>query len=240
MKTLIDIGFDFQAEAGGRDSDRYSPTLQEYHRILWSKPLPNGNVFRLIKISENRLYHKSDLGEFFLSSDRAIATFTRRENLKNIISQVSTDEIENFYQLSNTIGGIVIWPCNRINNKITINGDRGFNRKISDRFDLTIECVRRYYQSETSPLYETFKRYSNFFSLFNDFKGYIDFFLLQDIVSSDYSTVKIATPFDNFNTPPVPSCIEEYLIYKDNTIKFLEARNARIANLYEPSNTKWA
>ena len=33
VRKIIDIGFDFKAEAGGRDSDRYSPTLQEYHRI---------------------------------------------------------------------------------------------------------------------------------------------------------------------------------------------------------------
>ena len=48
---MIDINFDFQAEAGvdkngvQRDSDKYSPTLQEYHRILWSKPLPSGKMF---------------------------------------------------------------------------------------------------------------------------------------------------------------------------------------------------
>jgi hypothetical protein len=61
MKTLIDVNFDFQAEAGGRDSDRWSPTLQEYHRILWSKPLPNGKIFALKTIGQNRLYHKSDV-----------------------------------------------------------------------------------------------------------------------------------------------------------------------------------
>ena len=49
--SVIDVGFDFQGEAGldragvQRDSDKYSPTLQEYHRILWSKPLPNGKLF---------------------------------------------------------------------------------------------------------------------------------------------------------------------------------------------------
>jgi hypothetical protein len=235
MEKLLDINFDFKAEASGRDSDRYSPTLQEYHRILWSKPLPNGVMFTLVKISENRLYHKSELGEFFLSSDRVITTFSKWKRLKHIISQISKNEIENFYKIANTIGGIVIWPSNRINHKMTINGERGFNRKISDRFDLTIECIRRYYQGKYSPLYEIFKRYSDFFSLFDDFRGYIDFFLLQDIVTDDYSTVNIAMPFDNFNRSPVPNCLEEYLNYKRNTIKFIESRNIRIKNLYEKS-----
>lgn len=65
----IDIYFDFRKESKARDPDRWSPTLQEYHRIVWSKPLPNGKIFTLNKISQNRLYHKSELSEFYLSSD---------------------------------------------------------------------------------------------------------------------------------------------------------------------------
>ena len=238
MSKLIDVNFDFQAEAGNhlngkqRDPDKYSHTLQEYNRILWSKQLPSGYVFTLCKISENRLYHKSELGEFFLSSDRAIATFTRRKRLEHIIAQISKDEIEKFYKIADTIGGIVIWPSNKIDGKMTIKGERGFNHKVSDRLDLTVECIRRYYRNDNSPLFETLKRYSNFFSLFVDFKGYVNFFLLQDIVSDDYATVKMATYFDDFNTSPIPSCVDEYLIYKDNIIKFVELRNARISNLY--------
>ena len=53
------------------------------------------------------------------------------------------------------------------------------------------------------------QRCSTFFSLFVDFKGYIDFFLLQDIVADNYSTVKIATTFDDFNTSAVQSCLED-------------------------------
>jgi hypothetical protein len=233
MSNLIDTRYNFQAELGRRDADRYSTKLQEYHRILWSKPLPNGKEFILDKISQNRLRHKSELGEFFLSSDRAIATFSRWKKTKHIISQIPIAEIEKFRHIKDTIGGIVIWPSNRIDGKTTINGERGFNQKISDRLDLTIECIRRYYTYEDSPLYETLKRYSDFFSLFDDFKGYIDFFLLQDIVSDDYSYVKISEPFDNFKTSPVPKSVEEYLIYKDSTILFVEARNTRIANLYQ-------
>ena len=85
---MIDTNFDFQAEVNGRDSDRYSPTLQEYHRILWSKPLPSRQMFNLTKISNNRLYHKSELGEFILSSDRAVPTFSTWKRLEQIIAQI--------------------------------------------------------------------------------------------------------------------------------------------------------
>jgi hypothetical protein len=228
----IDVNFDFQAEANGRDSDRYSPTLQEYHRLLWCKLLPNGKMFDLTKINANRLYHKSKLGEFTLSSDRAIATFSTWKRLAHIISSVPKEKLDSFVRLTDTIGGIVLWPSNKIDGLPTINAERGFNNKIVDRLDITIECIRLYYMGEASPLYETFTRYGDFFSLFGDFKGYIDFFLLQDAVSEDYSSVKIAKPFDNFRSSPIPSNIDEYAEYMGDTMRFIEDRNKRIASLY--------
>ena len=132
------------------------------------------------------------------------------------------------FGLLDTIGGIVIWPSNKINGFQTINGARGFNRQIVDRLDLTIECIRRFYLGETSPLYETFLRYNDFFQLFDDFKGYIDFFLLQDYVTEDYMSVKIAEPFDDFRSTPIPKTVDEYLSYMNMTSELIEARNQGI------------
>ena len=224
----LDPTYNFQAETEPHDADRYSSTLQEYHRILWSKPLPNGKMFKLEKISQNRLYHKSDLGEFYLSSDRAIPSFSKWKKMEHIIRKIPKDRLDNFLNLSNTIGGIIIWPSNRIGTYQTINGARGFNSLISDRLDLTIECIRRYYLDENSPLYDTFKRYDDFFRIFEDFKGYVDFFLFQDAVSSDYSLVKIAPPFDNFESIPLPKTVDEYIQYLDFTEGLVKARNKRI------------
>jgi len=59
MSTLIDIKFNFLAETGGRDPDRYSLTLRKYHKILWSKQLPNGKNFELSDSQkDHHLYHK--------------------------------------------------------------------------------------------------------------------------------------------------------------------------------------
>jgi hypothetical protein len=98
--------------------------------------------------------------------------------------------------------------------------------------DLTIECIRRYYLDQDSPLYDTFKRYDDFFRLFDDFKGYVNFFLFQDAVSSDYSTVKIAPPFDNFETVPIPKTTDEYMRYTNYTEELIRARNKRIEKLF--------
>ena len=122
----------------------------------------------------------------------------------------------------------MIFPGNRVNNKMTINGARGCNRIISDRFDLTIECVRRYYLNQSSPLGETLSRYSDFFALFRNFEGYVNFFLLQDLVEADNSTVKFFMPFDDFKTPSVPKTVEEYVEFRWRSIAFIEARNRRI------------
>ena len=42
-------------------------------------------------------------------------------------------------------------------------------QQIADPFDLTLECIRRHYLGETSPLAETLRRYEQFFALFEDF-----------------------------------------------------------------------
>ena len=44
---MIDITFDFRSDSKGKDPDAYSPTLNAYHRALWSKELMplNGRIF---------------------------------------------------------------------------------------------------------------------------------------------------------------------------------------------------
>lgn len=174
------------------------------------------------------LHHKSELGEFFLSSDQIGNTYCNVGKMSHIINQVSKDEMEYFSNLRATIAGHAIFPAKRINNKMTINGARGVNHKIQDRFDLTLECIRRFYNEEDSPLKEVFKRYADFFHLFQDFQGYVDFFLYQDLTEEDYSKVRFWYPFDDFNTPPLPSNLEEYLSYKEKVIDFIKKRNDRI------------
>lgn len=212
-----------------RDADKYSTVLQDYHHFLWSKQLPNGALFQLEKLNNACLLRYSHpLGVMVLSSDRAVATFTRWKRIQHIISKIPRSKLDDFNNTTETIGGIIIWPSTKVDGKSTINGERGFNRKICDRLDLTIECIRRYYVNQSSPLHETFKRYDEFFKLFIDFKGYIDFFLLQDFVNYDYTETSIAPPFDNFESSPVPSTEEEYLAYMEHTTNLINARNIRI------------
>lgn len=124
----------------------------------------------------------------------------------------------------------MVFPGNKIGGKQTINGARGFNAKIADRFDLTLECIRRHYLGQRSPLDQTLARYHDFFALFEDFTGYVEFFLLQDLLTDDRSAVRFVMPFDDFNTPSVPRDGDSYKEYRRVSIEFIEARNRRIAS----------
>lgn len=226
---LIDTTFDVRTDAGGRDPDTYSHTLRAYHRTLWSKPLPSG---QLLHLDDDRpgayLYHQSDAGEFVLASDSVIPTFTRWRSMRHIVEQLSEEENESFRRISYTIGGMMLFPANRVNGKQTINGARGFTRAIADRFDLTLECIRRHYASEKSPLDAVLERYANFFALFESFGGYVNFFMLQDLVGFDGASVQFFMPFDGFSTSSIPGSCDAYRSYRQRTLEFVEARNCRI------------
>ena len=230
MDKFIDITFDFRSDTPpGKDPDALSPTLRSYHKFLWTKPLPNGVLFELDDTKSNvYLYHQSEIGEFFLSSDSAIHTFSRWASMAHIINQLKQGEAEEFRRVGYSMGGMIIFPANRIEGKNTINVARGFHPLIKDRIDLTVECIRRYYKNEKSPLSEVLTRYADFFAIFSDFKGYVEFFLLQDLVTEDFSSIKFFITFEDFKTPVVPKTLDAYLSYKHLTIKFTNERNQRI------------
>jgi hypothetical protein len=230
MDKFIDITFDFRSDTPpGKDPDALSPTLRSYHKFLWSKPLPNGVLFELNDTKSNvYLYHQSELGEFFLSSDSAIHTFSRWASMAHIINQLKQGEAEDFRRVGYSMGGMIIFPANRVEGKNTINVARGFHPLIKDRIDLTVECIRRYYKNGKSPLSAVLTRYADFFAIFGDFKGYVEFFLLQDLVTEDFSSIKFFMPFGDFDTPAVPKTLDAYLYYKRLTIKFTNERNQRI------------
>lgn len=225
---MIDTTFNVYSDARGRDPDSHSPTLRRLHCELWSKRLPNGTMFvlRTDQIG-HYLHHKSELGEFSLSSDSIAHTYRYLKATAQIISEVPEGELESFYALACTIGGYIIFPAKKIDGKATINGTRGMNAKIRDRFDLTLECIRRHYRSENSPLTDVLDRYGSFFQLFGDFDGYVNFFLLQDMVT-DGGAIKFALPFNGFDRNPLPQNLTEYMEYRAAMVAFISGRSQRM------------
>lgn len=178
MGRQIDITFNVYSDTPkGRDPDAHSPTLRRYHKILWSKSLPNGKRFDLTDIVPKAyLYHQSELGEFYLASDAITHSYKNTKSMEHILDQLPSAAIDKLFNTGSTIGSYLVFPAKQIDRKMTINGARGLNHRIKDRFDLTLECIRRHYIGESSPLSDTLQRYGSFFDLFDNFQGYIEFF----------------------------------------------------------------
>ncbi|MEK7856106.1 MAG: hypothetical protein AAB288_08450 [Acidobacteriota bacterium] len=194
---------------------------------MWSKPLPSGDTFELTDQKNGvYLYHNSKLGEYSLGSDAITHSYKNHKRKKWFTEQIP-DEVNELFDTGSTIGAFTLFPNNRVDGQPTINQARGVNGLIDDRFDLTLECIRLFYLGKESPLYDTLFRYSNFFDLFESFESYYQFFLLNDLVDENQN-IEFYLPFDNFETRPVFTGIEEYLIYKKGVMNFIESRNKRI------------
>ena len=167
--------------------------------------------------------------DFRFGSDSIMVTF-RYSNYRYMIDQVrkKVPDYKQYYEdlirRTYTIGGTIIFP----KHPSSMNQNKGTNKLISDRWDLTLECIRKYYIGEESPLYDTIYKDRAFYDLFVDFKGYVDFFLLQDAVTEDYSETKNWCGDFSFVESGLPKTVEEYFTFIENELDFLEKRNTRI------------
>lgn len=241
---IVDTSFDFTTDTpgywndfwtrndglgvGGADPDANSPMLKEYHRFLWSKPLPNGESMELIFGKGNQYLCWND---FSFGSDSIIVSF-RYKKYRSMLEQIARSVpdyhhfVEDYLHKAYTIGGMTIFP----KRPGGMNQSRGCNALIRDRWDLTLECIRRYYMGDQSPLYDVCMKDKAFYDLFVDFKGYVDFFFFQDCVSEDYSQVLMFEGTADFNHDPMPSSVDSYFSFIDAEMIFLEKRNQRISN----------
>ena len=90
----IDITFDVRTDSNGKDPDSHSKILRNYHKFLWSKKLPNGKNFILTDEMDGiYLFHKSDLGEYRLTSDAFIHTYSTWKRTKELIEKIPKNEI---------------------------------------------------------------------------------------------------------------------------------------------------
>ena len=232
----IDTNFHYTDDAGGMDPDIYSPKLREDLLFLYRKPLPNGTLFDLQKGQDNT-YDYLNFNGWRFGSDSISNTYTHQKNYQWMMKEL---EKEDFYQelineyraIDYTIGCHILFPKNNnLSNpkSWSINQERGINPKICDRFDLTLECIRRFYQDEESPLYDKFKENKYFFDLFENFEHYVDFFYLNDLlINNNYSKINFFLPFDNFKRNPKPQDTTEWKVFCEKQIEFIKARNKRI------------
>ena len=245
--SIINVDFDFTTDTpkywdnywekdelfggGTKDPDNASKTMQLYHKMIYSKPLPNGETMEL-KMGKGKEY--LTWKNFSFGSDSIITSFrySRYRKMIEAVSETLSDYhlyMENYVRKSYTLGGEIIFPKKTSG----INQTRGFNVFIKDRWDLTLECIRRYYENEESPLYDVLHDNKDFFDLFVNFKGYIDFFYLQDCVTDNYEQVIFWLGDGSFKRFPLPETVEEYLLWIEKELEFVEKRNERIRKATE-------
>ncbi|MBR6205368.1 MAG: hypothetical protein IKQ60_10110 [Candidatus Methanomethylophilaceae archaeon] len=213
---------------GSADPDKQSPALKEFHKWAWCRELPNGQLFELK--DDPAGYLKWNGMRF--ASDSITAGF-RYERCRPLLKEVEASMInyrhyvESYIRTTYTMGGMIIFPKHRN----SINQIRGINRCICDRWDLTLECIRRYYSGEESPLSWCLDQDKRFFDLFIDFKGYVNFFHLKGCVSTDYSKVNLWLDTELFVKDPLPRTLSEYKSWIKSQISFVKSRSVQMHHI---------
>ena len=228
---MVDVLYDVRSHIrAGADPDKHSQQLKQFHKTLWSKPLPNGTFFNLTDTESGAyLAHRSDLGSFTLSSDSIVHSLSQVKYVEEVVKQAGSARLAEILSLFNTVPGFIVFPSNQVDGQMTINAARGCHVRIRDRFDLTLECIRRSYLGIDNPLFAVLSRYADFFALFDDFQGYCDFFLLQDLWDTRRERIKFYLPFDDsFPAHPLPNNLLKYDQYIEAQSVLIQSRAERM------------
>jgi hypothetical protein len=230
----INVGFCFYDDPRYvTDADRDSYILQDWHRQLWSRDLPSGDRLQWVSERGEYLTCAGPYGPVRVSSDTIATTHSRFPVVQHsrLWTDLSREEQDRYERAFYTIGGFIIFPVH----SDSLNQLRGWDSKIADRFDLTLECIRQHYLgAQGNPLSAGLKVDAEYFRLFGEgssgFAAYVDFFHLQDLVRGN--TIKWLDDFDgsewNFGAPPLPQSSSAYRRYLHNVAAFVSARNRRI------------
>ena len=235
----IDVTFDFSSDtpgywdhfwenngghgSGGKnDPDAFSPMLRLYHQYIWSGELPCGKHMKLEQPKDGYLRW----GDLYFGSDSITTSF--RHGSFPLIEEIEKlpryrERMEAYIHKTYTIGGMMIFPVHRY----SFNQARGMNKKIHDRWDLSLECIRRFYAGEASPLSKQLESDAVFYELFIDFKGFVQYFYLQDCVTEDFK-VRMWMEGEPFERSAFPQSVEEYCEFIRKEVDFVEKRNRRI------------
>lgn len=220
----------------GSDADAWSPMLREAHRRLWSKQLgTGGDVLNLTPdlIATN----PPSIRGLELSSDTIANTHNRyrRRQVDVLWEALPAEDKQRYDRGFYKLGGFIVFPCHRN----SLNQQRGTRGRIDDRFDVTLECIRLYYDGVTSvdrnPLGDVLIGDAAFFDLFGQglqgFAHYVDFFHLSGLVAD--GRIQWFDDFDGDDRPfvesPLPKTGPAYVRYLENVLDFVDRRSIAMA-----------
>jgi hypothetical protein len=115
---------------------------------------------------------------------------------------------------------LLYWPLSRFVPKQT-------SRCSHSLYDL---CLISHYLGLESLLTECLDVYGDFFALFESFRGYVEHFLLQDLVDDTFTSIRFLHGSGDFSEDPLPaSGVDDYREYMIQSMSFIRDRNQRIA-----------
>ena len=237
VKKLHNVGF-----VGKQDPDKLSKSLKEYHLCLFSNRKMNSGSFTFEPGKLNEMifnngkvkitFTPDSITHAFQYSNRKWNGTTEKETVADYCERDAGIKklVEEYNAIDYTIGSSIVFPTkiNDVSIGWTLNRARGVLYAVHDRIDHTLECIRMYYDNETenNPLADCLIKNKPFLDLYDGFKEFVDFFMLNDLVDENYK-VKGYCGRINFNSP-FPKTPEEYKEYMKSTNDFIKARNKRI------------
>lgn len=243
---VFDTSFDYKADtpsATNPDADKDSQLLRWDHELLWSKQLPSGGGPFAPKVTTRRreylIVTDADNERHCYGSDAITSSYTnwvkpkkpRSKALVEAIAGLDAKQRARYLHPPYTIGSAMIWPV-RTKDRDTVNRVRGRNILIADRMDLTLKCIQLHYAGKAGhPLEKATTAYEDFFELFGTFKGFVDFFHFQDLITpgSDYQDIEYFLEPNGFNRAGTPASTPEYIEYRENVLTFIKKRSVRMA-----------
>jgi hypothetical protein len=241
------------------DPDAYSEHLRGCHQVLWSKELPGGSQLSLLTEGRGLRDREHD---HYLSSDSAMPAWERWGDLQGFVGETQRLLLERGRGSIHDVGwrlydmgGMILFPGYQVERLWTINQAKGCLRaRIADRLDLTLECIRLYYElihddttesadlpdayDRINPLGSVLHRYRTFFDLFGSFDGYVDFWLLNDLVTRDATGPRVdfllpratSDAYDFAYEGALPVNRDQYFGYLVAADDFVDKRNRRMAH----------
>ncbi len=182
------------------DPDSWHKDLRESHRILWSRPFPSGDAWSFAPVPrwylKNAEPRANEPTQWSIGSDNFATTHTNA--LPKMASTIPDYEMGHLHDFC-TIGGYIVFPNGIAQTRTTqvkprkwsINQARGMERRISDRFDLTLDAIRLYFvritTRDANPIGDVLDAYGWFFDSFGKgaegFQAYVDYFFLNPMVT---------------------------------------------------------
>lgn len=231
------------------DPDAWHKGLRESHRLMLERELPNGGTWSFTPRYESYLKVDQPLPSepvaWSVGSDNFATTHTNAlPELASTIPGYTDGHLHDFC----TIGGYLPFPNGLAqkrptlepSRRLNINQAKGWERRVSDRIDLTLEAIRLYYlgvvDRPTNPLGDVLDAYGWFFDRFgtgaDGFAAYVDYFFLCPFVS-DGRVVPLYGDALVFQHALPRGSVEAYLDYIERQRAAVMERNALITGWWE-------